>query len=76
VLELIMNELFTHKYTNKEIEDIRKFAKKHYKCPIKNNALNGGQFSYIFTPMGIGNVIEVRCNYCNKQTNVTDVDCW
>ena len=36
----------------------------------------GGRFSYIVTPTGLGNVVEIKCNYCNCKENITDFSTW
>ena len=36
----------------------------------------GGRFSYIFTPTGVGNGIQVRDNLLDETFDATDYDCW
>jgi hypothetical protein len=61
------------KYTDKQNKQIEKFEKKHDKCK-NDKALY--RYSYIETDTGIGPIDEIRCNYCGKVQNITDVDVW
>lgn len=59
---------------NIEKEAAEKFIKKHKKCHIPTTI--GGQFSYIFTPTGVGVGVSIKCNCCEKEENITDYGCW
>lgn len=50
------------------------FIKKHKKCRQPNNGPK--LYSYIMTPNGIGVGISIRCPYCGKIEDITDVDTW
>jgi hypothetical protein len=58
-------------YTLSPVEDglYDKFKKKHWK------SCQAG-VKIIFTPTGIGNVVEVTCLVCKKTKDITDVGCW
>lgn len=55
-----------------EKEKLNKWIKKHHKKCIN---LKEGHLTYMFTPMGIGNVIEVQCS-CGDSIDVTDSSNW
>lgn len=60
--------------TPKEQKRIKDFIQEHKDCIFTSSI--GGKISYIVTPTGIGSIIEVRCNACGKQKDITDIDCW
>lgn len=60
--------------TDKELQDIDSFKNKHKNCVF--TATVGGKFTYIITPTGLGNCIEIRCNACGKQVDITDISNW
>jgi hypothetical protein len=46
------------------------WTKEHRKeCPLAT-------FSYRFSPNGIGVGIDMECNNCKKEKDITDYDCW
>jgi hypothetical protein len=59
------------KISDKEFE---KFREKHKDCEFISTT--GGKFSFIITPTGLGPVVEVRCNSCDKIEDITDIDNW
>jgi hypothetical protein len=61
---------------NYNIEDSewKEFREKHKECEL--TATIGGKFSFIFTPTGLGPIVEVRCNKCGKQEDITNYDVW
>lgn len=34
------------------------------------------QFDYTFTPTGIGDGVDIRCNYCGEVEDITDYSEW
>lgn len=59
------------KLTDIEVKSFKKFQKKHRKICNKNT-----NFSYIITPTGIGTGINIRCNKCMKEKDITDYGSW
>ena len=59
-----------------EIEEDRlyKFIDSHKHC--KCTSTIGGKFTYTIIPTGLGNITHVRCNVCNEETDITDIDSW
>ncbi len=57
--------------TKKEKEAAELFAKKHYESC--NSKLG---ISYILTGAGMGTTIEVMCNKCGVEEDITDTDSW
>lgn len=67
--------------TEKETNDVREFMKKHRNCCIEKLnkpifSTTGGQFSFTFTPTGLGNIVSIKCNACDEIEDVTDVANW
>lgn len=59
----------------KQIEQFKKWDKKHRKkCSTEAGAI-GGRLEYIFTPIGLGMIIEVRC-LCGEKIDLTDNHDW
>lgn len=64
-----------------ECKECKQFYKEHKNC-CKNIlgkdvfSTTGGELSFIITPTGLGNIIEVKCNSCGKTENITDVTNW
>lgn len=54
-------------------ELVTKFREEHKNCPTSTI---GGRVSFIFTPTGLGTIIELRCNGCGKVKNITDMNKW
>lgn len=65
-----------YKLTNTERLAASKFQLKHEFCKSEFLSAVGGRFSYIVTPTGLGNVVEIKCNYCNCKENITDFSTW
>ena len=67
-------------YTLDDIEKkgADKFIEAHKKCrphgkdPYRQTA----PFSYIFTPTGIGVAVKIKCPYCGRTKDITNIDCW
>ena len=59
---------------NNALQEIKEFQEKHKECEFTSTI--GGKFSYIFTPTGLGPVIEIRCNACDEIKDVTNIDDW
>jgi hypothetical protein len=64
-------------FTDKEQKEIDLFNKEHEKCISDINATEGNyKVSYIITPNGLGYLLEIRCNVCNKIKDITDSNGW
>lgn len=59
---------------NIESSDWKEFREKHKDCEFTSTT--GGKFSFIITPTGLGPIIEVRCNSCDKIEDITNIDNW
>ena len=44
-------------------------------CEEQHSAI-GGRWTYCFTPTGLGPIVQIKCNICNDQLNVTDFGGW
>lgn len=70
-------------FTEKEKEEIKKFHSIHKDCCTKHLgksffSTTGGQYSFLITPTGLGDIVEVRCNACGEIEDITDnnwLDC-
>jgi hypothetical protein len=66
--------------SEQEEKDAKAFIEKHKKCrpkPRVNNTFKqSAPYKYIFTPTGIGTSVTIKCPYCGKEKDITDVDCW
>lgn len=60
--------------TEKQLESFHNFRKNHNHN--NNDSTIGGKFSFIFTPTGLGNIIEIQCNICKEKIDLTDYDKW
>jgi hypothetical protein len=60
--------------TDKEISELEKFYNDHQDCPFAS-AL-GGKYTFIITPIGIGQCTIVKCNSCNEKLDITDFESW
>jgi RNase P subunit RPR2 len=66
----------------KETKDAKEFIKEHnHKEEFLSQrkmgfSTLGQQFSYIITPGGLGNSVEIRCNHCHKTKDITNTDNW
>lgn len=67
--------------SDKEQESFREFYETHKSCGVDNLnkhffSTEGGHFTFMFTPLGIGTIIRVRCNGCGEEKDITDKDSW
>lgn len=60
--------------TPNEVDEYNKFIEEHKGCEC--SATIGGKISIIFTPTGLGDAIDVRCNVCGEEREITDVSNW
>ena len=60
-----------HIMSNKEKEFAKQFKEEHLH---KYDERLG--FSYIVTPTGIGNGLNIRCNQCEEEKDITDYENW
>ena len=66
--------MITFALQNKEEKAFLKFQKEHIKCKYQDAI--GGKFAVTFILTGVGGVIVVKCQSCNKEENITDFDAW
>ena len=67
--------------TSKEEEEAKQFFLEHKECSYTHLSkpffsTTGGQFTFLITPTGLGNMISVRCNICDEMREITDVSDW
>lgn len=53
---------------------IKKYKEWKDHCDTYAGAI-GGRHSFVFTPTGLGECVEVRC-ICGEKINLTEVDDW
>ena len=58
--------------SDKQRENARRFQKEHY----ENCETGMMSFKYTIIPIGIGNVVEIRCPKCGEILDLTDYDLW
>ena len=68
-------------FTLNDVEEKRAndFKQWHKRCKPKNTNDMFPQYApykYIFTPIGIGNGVDIVCPYCGKAKDITDYDSW
>lgn len=61
-------------FSESEKKAYKSFVKKHKKCD--GVGAIGGSISYIITPTGLGNIVEVQCNSCGSKKDITDTSNW
>ena len=59
---------------NDEFLEWKEFREEHKNCVFVST--DGGKYSFIFTPTGVGTIIQVRCNACDKIKDITNIDDW
>ncbi len=64
-----------------ECKEWKQFYEKHKDCCSKllgkdSYSTIGGEFSFRFTPTGLGDLIEIQCNSCKETKDITDVSNW
>lgn len=73
-LNLGLSGPFKFNLNKVEIKKYREFEKQHIECLKKYNGCIGGHFSFKFTCTTICNSVEVFCNICNTNQDITDWD--
>ena len=68
-------------FTENEKKELKEFYHKHKNCSMKHLgkpffSTTGGQYTFLITPTGLGNVIQVQCNACKEIKDITDVSNW
>lgn len=48
------------------------FKNKHKECVFHSSI--GGKFTYLITPTGFGDIIEIQCNSCGEKECLTNFD--
>lgn len=66
-----------YEFDEVEQKKLNEFYDKHHDCTYK--CLHkpffssiGGQYTFTFTPTGIGTIVKVKCNACNKEEDITN----
>lgn len=61
----------------KERQRLEWWLEDHYsRCPFYNkDECRSGTLTFCFTPTGVGDAIEVRCQ-CGSKVNITDYESW
>lgn len=64
--------------SEKEEKKAKRFMTLHKKCrPKAERPLQQYYpYTYEFTPTGIGIAVSIKCPYCGKTKDITDVDSW
>lgn len=62
------------KLNEKEEQNYKEFCKEHRECEFASTI--GGKISITFTPTGLGNIVEVKCNACGETKDITDISNW
>jgi hypothetical protein len=65
----------SYNLNEKEMKEYNDWHNKH-KCKGTYVGAIGGRESFIFTPTGLGSCIQVRCNVCKEEIDITDVSNW
>lgn len=60
--------------TELEVKRTRQFYEEHKDCPFRS--ATGGKYTFMITPTGLGDCINIRCNSCHKEQGITDIDSW
>ena len=56
--------------SKKEQESLEKFSKEH------DHEVKTTGITVSFTPTEIGNIVTVKCPYCSKEEDITDISSW
>lgn len=48
---------------------------EEHECSVTNEGAIGGQYTYMFTPTSMGEVLQVECA-CGSKIDVTEYDLW
>ncbi len=59
-----------------ELEDSQLLKLKNWQNKIKKKFGEYGNYTYSFTPTGIGNIINVYSDILGKTLNLTEVEKW
>ena len=62
----------TYKFTDKQLEQLEKWKATLPKPPL---TAIGGEFTYSYTPTGLGTVVRVK-NWDGREIDLTDYDEW
>jgi len=62
------------KLTKKELEKFNNWEKKQLEKNDSYHSVNGGRFSFIFTPTSVCDLVEVLDNETNDKILLTDID--
>ena len=46
------------------------------KCKHADVGAIGGKYTWEITPTGLGQIVKVKCNACNKILDLTEEDSW
>ena len=68
-----------YELNHNEEKSANHFMTYHKRCRPKKNGDTLPQyapFKYILTPTGIGTSVSIKCPYCGKEKDITDVSDW
>lgn len=60
--------------TETEESNLEKFYENHCNCPFTSAV--GGKYTFTITPTGFGPCISIKCNCCDKEVEITDLESW
>lgn len=52
------------------------FMEEHKSCEAVMSTIGTCQYSYIFTPHGLGYNVVIKCNVCGEAKDISDYSCW
>lgn len=61
----------TYLSKDSEIKKYESWSKKHSKCYA---GAIGGNKTFSITPTGLGDIVKVKCNICDKEYDLTSYD--
>ena len=67
--------MITFTISDQEEKKLIKWKQQHHCKAINKQATEGGRFTYIFTPTGLGICTTVKC-MCGEKINLTDTNDW
>ena len=59
------------KLNDKEEEKAKNFLREHIHYPEYSCYI-----TYIFRPTSIGDTVKIKCDVCNREEDITDIESW
>lgn len=69
-------QAMTFELVGKELAEAQQWRASHRCRPDAQASTTRGDFSYSFTPGGLGTTIVLTCHLCGQSKNVTDFEVW